>query len=906
MNRSIKSYLYIIVILLISAGCRQAKYVQEGHYLLKSNEIFFEKEKNDEIKLEGDHPQIDESGLEELIRPVPNRSLKLFFYNRIDSTRLNKQVEKRESKYRAKNEKRQAKEDRINLERIAEAEELGDSLYRHKVIPKKSVKLGWRNWIRTNLGQGPILLDTFKVGKSAEQMRIYLNKRGFYSAEVKDTVILNEKHRKAKVQFIINPGEPYVIRNFALDTASFTLSMRQGYDEMVTLEGVMIEPGKLLDEGVLDAERDRFTKYCRNEKAMLGFNRNYVGFVVDTTVGNLQADVLLYVKQKTIKDPTDTTGKTLIEIEHLVYRVRDVTFILHNTDTASFKNYKEYRRKCALLGLTVDELRGEYPLLDTMRIYGKGTFIYNEVPYVDPDLLDKQNFLEISRNHKDSIKYYKEYYVERSYRTLNSLGVFAIITPTVVVDPAAPLDRWVVVTYDLTPLERQSFLFEPSLKNTNGILGIQGTMSYTNRNLLRGAQELKISFVGGMESQPLIVGTETDNRTFKLNTFEWGPKVSYSLPRLVPLPKRFAAGLSKRAYPRTIFDLNINSQRRVEFKRALFELGYQWMVSIPKTQILTIKFAQLNFVRLIKEDFFEENLLALDDPFLINSYADHFSTITNVTWSYSNLNRNERTKNNFHNLSVDVDFSGIEVWKMSLLTPLIYKGLDAVNFTGVGENANGLREFFGVPYTQFVKFDIQYVGSFEINRKHHFVYRTMAGVGFAWGNSPSLPYEQAFFAGGSNDIRAFLARTMAPGSYKTYADTNSTTTQIGDSRFEVNVEWRFEMTEMLEGAFFVDAGNIWNLRRDTMDVDDPRVLKPSSYKEIAIGVGYGVRADFDFLIVRLDLSFALHNPHMPAGERWWLSDKTGYESYFPLVNGELKGYESPHLLRFNFAIGYPF
>lgn len=190
------------------------------------------------------------------------------------------------------------------------------------------------------------------------------------------------------------------------------------------------------------------------------------------------------------------------------------------------------------------------------------------------------------------------------------------------------------------------------------------------------------------------------------------------------------------------------------------------------------------------------------------------------------------------------------------------------------------------------------------------VFRTMAGMGFASGNSPSLPYEQAFFAGGSNDIRAFEARTMAPGSTKTYADSNSTKTQIGDTRFEANAEWRFEMTSLLEGAIFVDAGNIWNLRKGTVAADDPSVLKPESWREIAIGIGYGFRADFDFLIVRLDLSFALHNPHLPAGERWWLEPKTTYASeiYFeknPETN-KLINYKSPHPLRFNFGIGYPF
>lgn len=916
MNRSIKSYLLIACTLLIALGCRQAKYVQDGQYLLKSNEISFKKSKRDEIKLVGGHPQIDVAEMYELVRPEPNRKLKLFFYNRIDSAKLKNQIERKEEKYRKKNAKRQAKEDRINLERIEEAEAQGDSLYRHKVVPSKQVKLGWRNWVRSNLGQGPILLDTFKVRKSSEQMEIYLNKKGFYDANVKDTIVYNEKKKKAEVSFIVTPGLPYTIREFKLDSTSMNATMLKAYKALVEDKGEVIMPGKLLDQDLLDAERERYTKYCRNEVAMLGFNRNYIGFLVDTTVGDMQADITLYVKPKIIKDPKDTTGKTLIEQPHLVYRIRDVTFKLHNPDTASFNDYEAYLTRCRLLGLEVDPYRGEFPLLDTIRIHGKGTFIYNEIPFLDPNLLDKQNFLEID-TEMDIInpekKFYKEYYVERSYRTMSNLGVFSNITPIVEVDPKDPLGRWVVVTYDLTPTERQSFLFEPSVNNTNGILGIEGAIAYTNHNVKRGAQEFKASFIGGMESQPLIIGTDAGGntkRTFEINTFEIGPQFSLSLPRLVGIPKKKEEGFSKRAYPKSIVDFNINYQKRTEFSRFLVEGGFLWSLHIPKTQILTIKWLEFKYVALQKEDFFLERLANLNDPFLINSYSDHMSSITSVSWSYSNLNRNERTKNNFHNINVSADFSGIELWNnVSLLTPLIYKGLDNLNFSGVSENADGLREFFGVPYTQFVKLDAQYIGSIEINRKQKFVYRTLAGVGKAWGNSPSLPYEQAFFSGGSNDIRAFKARTMAPGSYKTYADTNSTLTQIADTRFEVNLEWRFEMTSLIDGAVFLDAGNIWNLKRKDVVSDPSTLLKASSWREVALGIGYGFRADFDFLIIRIDLAFALHNPHLPEGERWWLSGKADYKNYFktdPEKPNTLINYESPHPLRLNFGIGYPF
>ena len=914
MNYPLFKYSILLLVLLIFSGCRQAKYVPEGNYLLKDNEVKFQTQKRDKIKYEDDHPLLDAAEIAELVKPKPNQSFKLFFYNRIDTTRHKEQMNRKTEKYRKKNEKRKTKENRINNRRVDRAAEKGDSLYRHKTIQDKEVKLGWREWVRSNFGQPPVLLDTFRVTKSRNQIEIYLRKKGFYEATVTDTVIYKERKRKAFVAFVIEPGEPHRLRNFILDSASMNRTLLASYKRMLKVSNRSIKPGDLLDQDALDDERELFSKYCRNESGMFGFNKNYIGFLVDTTVGPKQADITLFVKPRIVDDPNDSEGERKITINHMSYRVKDATFYLRNPDTASFKNYAAFAARCMDLGLKPRDQKGRFQLLDTLHIDGKGTFIYNEEPFLDPDLLDRQNFLEIDMAAQGGDKhYYKEYYVERSYRTLSNLGVFLNISPSVKLDPENPKDPWVVVSYDLMPLQKQSFRFAPRLSNTNGILGINGEISYSNKNLFRGAQQLQISFVGGMESQPLIVGADENGgvsgqQLWQLNTFEWGPKISLTFPKLIfPLPKKLQEGISKRAYPKTIFDVALNYQRRNEFKRALFVMGYQLQYQQDKVQKWEFDMVKIDFVRLDKEDFFQERLEQLNDPFLLNSYTDHFTTTFSPTWHFSNLNSNRRKRlggKHLHDVTASVDVSG---W---MFTPLIYNGLESLGASFTAVNAEtGLKEFYGVPYTEFLKLDLQYIASIHISQQRNLVFRALAGYGLATGNSPSLPYEKAFFAGGSNDIRAFQARTMAPGSVKTYADSNSTETQIGDMRFELNAEWRFQMTSMLEGAWFVDAGNIWNRQKEGIDADDPSVFKLDSWREIAVGVGYGIRADFDFLVVRLDLAWALHNPHLPAGERWWLTgDKTSYKSYFEYneTTGEYIDYELPHPLRFNFGIGYPF
>src|SRR5690606_25738997 len=132
-------------------------------------------------------------------------------------------------------------------------------------------------------------------------------------------------------------------------------------------------------------------------------------------------------------------------------------------------------------------------------------------PFLNPDLLDKQNFLEMDF-------YAKEYYLERTYRTMLQLDVFSSITPIVKIDPNEPLGTNVHVTYHLVPAKRQTFTIEPRFTNSNSILGLMGQVSYTNKNLFGGAQKLKVSFIGGFESQPLIVDIEgVENRAWQLN-----------------------------------------------------------------------------------------------------------------------------------------------------------------------------------------------------------------------------------------------------------------------------------------------------------------------------------------------------------------------------------------------------
>jgi outer membrane protein insertion porin family len=937
MHQQIIRYSLFALLIVVGFACRQAKNVTEGDYLHKKNTIYFEVEGQDSVvSLEKEQDGILDGEMQDMIKPVPNKRFKLFVYNRVYKESYKLKRDLKDSAVVMENRERKAKEDKINSRRIEKSKEKGKDYYKHKSKRMKDKKQGWRNWVISNMGQKPVLFDSSLVEKSRSQLAIYLKQRGYYDAEVRDTVYFKEKKQKAYADYIVDAGQPYVIDSFALD-ASADANMRNMYRKFVKAEKSVIVIGAPIDEDVLDLERDNFSKYCRDEGAYFGFVKSYITYEVDTLGKGHSANVYMHFIPKSVPHPS--IKDSLIQIPHQTYYVQNMTFLLHNTDTNSFKfGYSNFQRRCDEEGLNYLASPGKYNLLDTLinidtlyrkgvidSIYYKGVYIYNDIPYLNPDLIDKQNFLY--RPH-----YAKEYYLERTYRTMLQLDVFSTITPIVEVDPANPFGNKVNVTYHLVPAKKQLFTLEPRVTTSNSVLGLMGSVSYTNKNLFRGAQKLKVSFVGGFESQPLIISNDgAQSRIRELNTFEWGPTVQLTFPKLVPLPRSVWERTSKRAYPSTKFDLAVNFQKRDEFDRRLAHFAYAWNFKISKEQgkmdEIGLQFVNFNFVRLFKTPDFEAKLNALNDPFILNSYADHFSLFNGIFYKTDN-----QIPNTFNRVISIFQFTVLQSGGLLNLS-----GIGANNLTG----PDSLKQIFGVPFTQFVRADVQHLFQFKFTKNHKLATRILAGAGYAYGNSPSLSYEQSFYAGGSNDIRAFAARTMAPGSMRIYEDSTSTLTQIGDMRLELNIEYRFRMTDLLEGAIFVDMGNIWKIQ------DDPTTTKDNLgvfgfgtfYKQVAIGTGFGIRADFDFLIVRLDMAFALHNPYLPAGEKWFGTPHPIYISNWDagpngnnngiidpirvtnggvITSGDTNGngaidiwdeankYYAPFPLKFNVGIGYPF
>jgi outer membrane protein assembly factor BamA len=181
----------------------------------------------------------------------------------------------------------------------------------------------------------------------------------------------------------------------------------------------------------------------------------------------------------------------------------------------------------------------------------------------------------------------------------------------------------------------------------------------------------------------------------------------------------------------------------------------------------------------------------------------------------------------------------------------------------LAENENGNKEIFGVVFSQYLKFEGDYIKHWEINSKNVFAVRAFGGIAIPYGNSNSIPFTRSYFAGGANDNRGWRAYDLGPGSSGSTNEFNEANLKIA-----LNAEYRFTILGAFKGAFFVDAGNIWNVLDNVKD-EASSFTDFSDLTEIAIASGFGLRYDFGFFVFRLDIGFKTYNPALPESSRWF-------------------------------------
>jgi len=331
--------------------------------------------------------------------------------------------------------------------------------------------------------------------------------------------------------------------------------------------------------------------------------------------------------------------------------------------------------------------------------------------------------------------------------------------------------------------------------------------------------------------------------------------------------------------PETKFTVGFNYQNRPDYTRTITNLkfGYNWKSSEYKFH--TLNLVDLNYVSLYNLN--QSFINSIEDLFIKSSFTDHLILATNYTWLYNTQNINKREDYRYYKVSLESAGN-----LLALYSALINKPKAEVTDSITGE-ISSYYEVINKRFAQYLKGDFEYRYGHMIDQSSSIVGRAFLGIGVPYGNFNVLPFEKKYFTGGANGIRAWQVRSLGPGSYVVPA--NIYPNQSSDIKLEANLEYRFKLFWLMEGALFVDAGNIWAI--NYKDNREGAVFKVDRfYQQIAIGSGMGLRFDFTYFLFRLDLGMKMRDPSLEAGKRF------------------IPGYYKISTDQFNlsFAIGYPF
>lgn len=453
----------------------------------------------------------------------------------------------------------------------------------------------------------------------------------------------------------------------------------------------------------------------------------------------------------------------------------------------------------------------------------------------------------------------------KTINRLVNLGIFKFVDNQFRVADSA--ENMLDVYYYLTPLPKKSIRAEILGKtNSANYAGTELNVSWSNRNALGGAELLTISGYGGIEVQ-----VSGQNQGY--NIYRIGSEANLIWPKLLT---PFNIQSSSAFVPRT---------------RAM--LGYEFQA---RTQLYSLNSFNTSFSYLWKENIRKEHRLNVMDitfvsPFNVTEmYEEQIALNPNLqrvidkqlifgpTYTFTYTNTMETAKKNTFYYQGSVDLSGN-------ITGLL---------TGANIKSGDTVKVFGVPFSQYAKIENDFRHYLKLGRGMELASRIIVGAGIPYGNSREIPFIKQFFTGGTNSVRAFRARSVGPGSYNQEVEASSfLPDQSGDLKLELNTELRADLFSIVEGAVFVDAGNIWLMNENP---DKPGAEFSNDFlKELAVGTGVGLRFDLSFLVLRTDLAFPLRLPYLPEGDRWVFDQVDFGNSQWRKEN-----------LVFNLAIGYPF
>lgn len=449
---------------------------------------------------------------------------------------------------------------------------------------------------------------------------------------------------------------------------------------------------------------------------------------------------------------------------------------------------------------------------------------------------------------------YDEREVNTTYSRLSALRLFSGVNVAL-----NPRDSG-IVDCDISLTKSRTQGFKVNLEgstNSTGLIGISPQVSYYHKNIFHGGQWLNLGFLGNFQFK-------YDDRSVKSN--EFGVSAGLSFPEFLGLPNSIFHGPS---VPRTEINASYNYQNRPEYTRNIISTSYGYSGSLRNGKFFYQFYPiQAKIVRLTNLDPNFYTTLS-GNPFMRDAYQNHFDVGSGLV-AYYTTSTALVPKETYEYARLQLDASG------NVLS-LFNKAMKSDEY--------GSRLIWNTPYSQYIRTELTLGKTFVFGKNggQALAIRLLGGVGYAYGNSSTIPFEKQFYSGGANSMRGWQARSLGPGNSK--ADTTFVIpSQTGDVKLEANLEYRFPMFWKLCGAVFTDVGNIWTLKEtDGDDGSHTHFDLKNLAASLAADWGIGLRVDLNFLILRLDMGMKVYDPSLDTA-RWrspsqWLK-KDGYTLHF--------------------------
>jgi outer membrane protein assembly factor BamA len=706
----------------------------------------------------------------------------------------------------------------------------------------------FRKFLRERAGEAPVLLDSAQITSSIDQLQIVMKQLGYFDSEVDYSVVYKRKdHKKAKVDYYVTAHEPYTISHIEYDIPI------QEYKRIVVLnmKKTVLSEGMQYNESLINDELTRIINLIRNE----GY------YYVEKSI----------IRCEVKYDPLDSLGVDPKSVS--------VTILINipQGENASRYLYKYYFNDI-YVNPDMPSLSAQDAVYDTTffqwrtRRDSLNLFFIEEMvdgqvlkPYFSYKTLANAVFTRSGLPYSQQSR-------DRSSRALNSLDNFDY-TNILFKENEALLDTlnktgYLDVYYRMIRKKRHIVGGQVELRNDKSAI----SLSYTNRNIFKGAEHLTINLSGGYFYYSLS-NLFKNNRTYSYP--EFGLSASLDFPNRILL---FNKHISDNTISRSTslkFGVNYSGlYRRLMYNAALtynWSPAYYISHSISPIDVSTINNSDKRLFYLMNYDAYPESYQKRFGKFMLLS--------AKYTFNYLVPKFIESRRHNMH-LSVNLESCGMLIWGLNaLFSPNDRWVLGQNNLDSLGYN-----------YTEFEKVDVMWNYTYSINNNNSIAMRSAIGFIIPLGEEAFIPYEKGFYMGTSNSMRGWGYRGLGPGSYQHGVDTLYT----GDIKIELNLEYRGTIYRSFKYGIFADVGNIW-LSRKNDDMPGAEFSFKRFYKELALDVGVGLRLDFNFFVIRLDYAVPIYDPGRGVEQG-------------KVINAHW--FDPPHPIRFmqglKLAIGYAF